>query len=322
MDRSRLLTALALAFTLVAVILGVVNIGLGRGSSPFVSPSESFLSAGRAGIALIEIQGVIRDGDGPGGADRIVRQLDDAAESPAVRAVLLTINSPGGSVGATKKIYDRVIALRKTRPVVATITDVAASGGYYIASAADKSFAYSGSLVGSIGVIAVRPNVGPFLRNHGIEVDTIKSGRYKDSSYPFRAMTDEERQMMQRAMDDAYDQFIVDVAEGRRQSQATVRSWAEGRIYSGTQARAEQMIDDLGGRERAMQAIREALKIEEDLPLMTPRKDFWDDFWQNSPMTGRQEKWQGLLQSPMLYLYPAGPGVATEWIVEIMRSGR
>ncbi len=128
--------------------------------------------------------------------------------------------------------------------------------------------------------------------------------------------------MMQRAMDDAYDQFIVDVAEGRRQSQATVRSWAEGRIYSGTQARAEQMIDDLGGRERAMQAIREALKIEEDLPLMTPRKDFWDDFWQNSPMTGRQEKWQGLLQSPMLYLYPAGPGVATEWIVEIMRSGR
>lgn len=122
--------------------------------------------------------------------------------------------------------------------------------------------------------------------------------------------------MHQRALDQAYDQFIVDVAEGRRQSQATVRSWAEGRIFSGTQARAEQMIDDLGGEDRALQAIREALKSDEELPVLRPRREFWDEFWSSSPWGSRVDHgsaaMQSALQSPMLYLYPGGLGFSLE----------
>ncbi len=315
MDRSRLVTALALAFTLLGVILGLVDIGLSRSSGGFVSETESFFTSARAGVALIEVRGVIADGYGPGGADRIADQIESAQKDPAVRGVLLSINSPGGAPGATKKIYDRIIELRKTKYVAAIITDVAASGGYYIASAADRIYAYPGSIVGSIGVISLHPNFGPFLARYGIEVEALKAGRYKDSSYPFRNLTEDERAMYQGVLDAAYQQFLNDVAEGRKTSLANVRNWAEGRIYSGTQARAEQMIDELGGRDQAMDAIRQALKLNETPPLLKPRRDFLEDFLENSPLGSRYQArndYGALLSMPALYLYPAASNVALE----------
>jgi len=328
MDRSRIVTALALSFALLAVILGLVNIGLRSSGGGFVSESEAFFTSGRAGIALVELNGVIRDGYGPGGAESLVENLQQAGENPAVRAVILSVNSPGGAPAATKKIYDAVIELRKTRPVYAVITDVAASGGYYVASGADTVFAYPSSIVGSIGVISLRPNLSALLNEYGVQVEVIKSGRYKDMSYPFRSLTDEEREMYQALLDDAYQTFLNDVAEGRKKSIADVRQWAEGRIYSGEEARTLQMIDELGGREAAIAAIKLELKMEGDLPLLKPRRSFWEEFFAGAPFTqsllARERQahdYRAVLDLPMLYLYPAGPGLGADFAARLHGAG-
>lgn len=280
MDRSRAVVALALALSTAAIILGLFQIGAQRRSQEFSAPAGALFSGGRAGIALVEIHGVIEDGwGGPGspGADRIVERIRLAKEDPSVRGILLSVNSPGGAVGATKKIYDALIAFRKEKPVIATITDIGASGGYYVAAAADRIYAYPGSIIGSIGVIMVHPNADELLKKIGVSVTVVKAGRLKDSSYPFRNMTEEERQMHQTIADDAYDQFIRDLVEGRKQPEANVRKWAEGRVFSGVQARKEQIIDEFGGEAEAMAAMKEKLKTKDDLPLLRPEKDFFEE---------------------------------------------
>jgi protease-4 len=280
MDRSRAVVALALAVSTAAIILGLFQIGAQRRSQEFSAPAGALFSGGQAGVALVEVHGVIEDGSGgPGspGADRIVERIRSAKEDPSVRGLLLSINSPGGSVGATKKIYDALIVFRKEKPIIAYITDIGASGGYYIAAAADRIYAYPGSIVGSIGVILIHPNADELLKKIGVSVTVVKAGRLKDSSYPFRNMTEEERLMHQTIADDAYDQFIRDLVEGRKQPEANVRKWGEGRIFSGVQARKEQIIDEFGGEDEAMQAMKDRLKTKDDLPILRPRKDFFEE---------------------------------------------
>lgn len=325
MDRSRLVTALALMFAMIAVILSVVNIGVASSDSPVTSSTETFLTSGRAGIALIEINGAIQDGYYPGGADKVVEQLTQAEENSAVRAVLLSINSPGGAVGATKKIYDRVMQVRLSKPVVAVVTDLAASGGYYIASGCDQIFAYEGSLVGSIGVLSIRPNIAGFLDRYGVKVETLKAGRYKDMSYPFRELTAEEREMYDGFLNDAYQQFLEDVSKGRKKAKADVVKWGEGRIYSGREARSQQIIDAIGGREEAIAAIKIILKTDQDLPLLRAPRSMLEELFSEAGLSfglgGRSAydarasdpaRLRMLLQTPVLYLYPGGPGFALE----------
>ena len=312
MDRSRIVVALALAFSLIAVIVGIASIGISSRNSRFVNTTETFFTSGRAGIALIEINGVIQDsggGSGRASADRIVQQIKDAKDAPNIRAVLLSINSPGGSVGATKRIYDAVFDFRKKKHVVAVVSDVAASGGYYIASAAEKIFAYEGSIIGSIGVISFHPDISDFLQRYGIRFNAIKAGRYKDSSYPFRAMTDEEVKMHEDMIQDAYHMFLVDVANGRGQPFTVIqKDWAEGRIFSGAQAKKINMIDDFGGREKGIDAIKELIGTEEDLPIFQPEKNFWEQILEDSPIFSRSAS-SDILLSPALFLYPSGGSV-------------
>lgn len=322
MDRARLVTALALMFAMIAVVLSFVNIGVASSDSPFTSTTESFLTSGRAGIALIEVNGAIQDGYYPGGADKIVEQLTQAEANPAVRAVLLSINSPGGAVGATKKIYDRVMQVRLAKPVVAVITDIAASGGYYIASGCDQIFAYEGSIVGSIGVISIRPNISGFLNQYGVRIETLKAGRFKDMSYPFRELTGDERAMYNRLLNDSYQQFLEDVSKGRKKAKTDVIKWGEGRIFSGREARSQQIIDSIGGREEAIAAIKIILKTDQDLPLLrAPRSLLEEIFSETGVSFGGSgagisgtdpARFRMLLQTPILYLYPGGPGFAME----------
>jgi protease-4 len=325
MDRARIVTALALMLSMVSVVLGIANIGVASSDSPFTSSTESFLTAGRAGIALIEIEGAIVDGYYGNGADRIVEQLEQAENNAAVRAVLLSINSPGGAVGATKKIYERVMQLRLTKPVVAVVSDIAASGGYYIASACDRIFAYEGSLVGSIGVISIRPNVSDFLQRYGVQIETLKAGRYKDMSYPFRDLTDEERAMYDRFLNDAYQQFLEDVSKGRKKAKDDVLKWGEGRIYSGREARSQQIIDEIGGRGEAVAAIKIMLKTDQDLPLLRAPRSLLEELLSETGvrfasgaygvLPGQSDELaNSLLQSPVLYLYPGGPGFSLKLI--------
>lgn len=304
MDRSRLLVAFALALSGFSVIIGVIQIASGSGRSGFSDTADAVLFSGRSGVARIDIDYMISEGPQ---LEMTMDVLKQAKEDPSVRAVLLHINSPGGSVGAVKRLYDRIQDLSTNKPVVASITDVAASGGYYIATAADAIFAYESSIIGSIGVISLHPNIGPFLNEHGIRIRTIKAGKYKDQSYPFRDLTDEELEMQTAVIDDAYRQFLADVAEGRNQSRKVVETWADGRIYSGKEAKALQMIDEIGGMDEAVVKIKLLLKTDEDLPILRPEVDVLDRILNALPGTGGvfgMSDGRTIRPGMLYYLYP------------------
>jgi len=269
-----------MVLSLFSVLVGIINIASQSQGSKFEEVKDFFSAPGKAGIARIELYGSIEDGYGSAGtigADKIVGILRDAKESEQIKAVILAINSPGGTVGGTKKIYDAVIDLKKTKPVVSIVSDIAASGGYYIASASDRILAYEGSIVGSIGVISYSPDVSGFMNQHGLKMGVVKSGAYKDIMSPFRPMTDTEKSLIQSMIDDAHQQFIADVAIGRNQPITAVRQWADGRVFSGKAARAEQIIDDFGGEEQARTTLKLLLKTTEELPIFYPERTWIDD---------------------------------------------
>jgi protease-4 len=224
---------------------------------------------GGARIAVVEIEGIILDGD------QAVRELREHAENPAVKAVLVRINSPGGVVGPTQEIVSGMQRVRKAgKPVVASFGAVAASGGYYIGTAADRIFANPGTLTGSIGVIMQMANVEGLLKKVGVEYVVIKAGAYKDVGNFSRAMTPEERRILQALLDDVYGQFVTAVAKGRGLDEGTVRAFADGRIYSGQQAHALKMVDELGGFEEAVEAAAKLAGIPGKPKIIYPRRRF------------------------------------------------
>ncbi|MDH5656860.1 MAG: signal peptide peptidase SppA [Spirochaetia bacterium] len=309
MDRSRLIVTLAMILSMISVILGFTGIAMSSRSAPFArASSDSFFTSGRSGIAVIKIHGDIRSGYSTGssvGADDLIQEIKTARDSSSIRAVIIDINSPGGTVGATKIIYEAVKDLRKEKPVAAVITDIGASGGYYVASACDKIFAQQGSIVGSIGVIAFHGDISGLLNDYGIKISSMKAGKYKDSSYPFRAMSAEEKDMMQEIMNDSYEQFLTDVSEGRGQPIKSVRAWGEGRIFSGKTAKAEQMIDEIGGKIEAVQALKVLLKTNDDLPLFEKKEDFMERFMKSLPGLEQNRMASSLTNSHIYYLYPS-----------------
>jgi protease-4 len=184
---------------------------------------------GGAKVAVVEVEGVIGVGvDRGSDTESIVRTLAEYRDDPAVRAVVLRIDSPGGVVAPTQEIFTAVRRLRETKkPVVASLGSVAASGGYYVAVSADRIFASPGTLTGSIGVVMQLANVEGLLKKVGVEYVVVKAGVYKDVGNFARAMTPEERRVLQALLDDVYDQFISAVAEGRGLEPQAVRAFAD-----------------------------------------------------------------------------------------------
>ncbi len=203
-------------------------------------------------VGVIEIEGVIRDGGegglfwGPAGARGIMRQIRQAAKDDNTKAVVLLINSPGGSAAAAHAIYQEIMRLRQKKKVVACLTDMAASGGYYVASACDKIVAEGSTLTGSIGVIFGNIGYYGLMKKLGLTNETITAGKYKDMGSGARPMTAEERALIVGMLQDVYNQFLRAVAEGRRMDIARVRELAQGRIYTGAQAKAVGLVDELG----------------------------------------------------------------------------
>ena len=224
---------------------------------------------GGARIAVVEIEGIILDGD------QAVRELREHAENPAVKAVVVRVNSPGGVVGPTQEIVSGIERVRKAgKPVVASFGAVAASGGYYVGTAADRIFANPGTLTGSIGVIMQMANVEGLLKKVGVEYVVIKAGAYKDVGNFSRVMTPEERRILQALLDDVYGQFVAAVAKGRGLDEGAVRAFADGRIYSGRQAHALKMVDELGGFEEAVEAAAKLAGIPGKPKVIYPRRRF------------------------------------------------
>jgi protease-4 len=231
---------------------------------------------GGAKVAVVEVEGIIGAGTDRGlDTDTLIRTLGEYRDDPAIRAVVLRIDSPGGVVGPTQEIFTAVRRLREAKkPVVASLGSVAASGGYYVAVAADRIYANPGTLTGSIGVVMQLANVEGLLKKVGVEYVVIKAGAYKDVGNFARAMTPEERRILQAMLDDVYDQFISAVAEGRGLDPKQVRGFAEGRIYSGRQAQGLKMVDDLGGLEDAIEAAAKIAGLPPKPKVIYPRRRF------------------------------------------------
>ena len=231
---------------------------------------------GGAKVAVVEVEGVIGTEVSRGlDTDGIVRTLGEYRDDPAIRAVVLRINSPGGVVAPTQEIATAVRRLREAKkPVVASLGSVAASGGYYVAVAADRIYASPGTLTGSIGVVMQLANVEGLLQKVGVEYVVVKAGAYKDVGNFARPMTPEERRILQSLLDDVYDQFIGAVAEGRGLDPQAVRGFAEGRIYSGRQAQGLKMVDELGGLEDAVEAAAKMAGLPGKPKVVYPRRRF------------------------------------------------
>lgn len=224
-------------------------------SSRELVESELLREAPLAGdkIAVIDVSGIIRNapefqffGEGEQPVSLLLEQLEKARKDPAVKAVILRINSPGGGVVASGLMHDEILHFRKRsrKPVVAVMMDVAASGGYYIACACDEIVAQPSTITGSIGVIMQMIDVSGTMNLIGIKSDAITSGVHKDSGSPLRPMRPEERELFQQIVADMYERFIRVVAAGRpKLDEARIRELADGRVYTAGQALEHGLID-------------------------------------------------------------------------------
>ncbi|MFU1857034.1 signal peptide peptidase SppA [Sphingobacterium sp. NGMCC 1.201703] len=230
-------------------------------------------------VAVLYAVGEIVDGEGtrPGeiGGDKFSRELRKLREDDAVKAVVLRVNSPGGSALASDVIWREVILTKKVKPVMVSMGDVAASGGYYIAAAADSIFAEPTTITGSIGVFGVIPNFQNLMNNKiGVHYDGVKTGKFADLMTTFdRPLTAEERDIIQREVDKVYATFTKVVSEGRKMPVANVDSIGQGRVWTGTQGVSNKLVDRLGNLDAAIQAAAKKANLNKYKVAQYPAKE-------------------------------------------------
>jgi protease-4 len=210
-------------------------------------------------VGVIEVRGFIAD------SANIVEGMRKFRNDPEVKAVVVHVLTPGGVVSPAQEIHDEVKRTAAVKPVVASFGPVAASGGYYLSAPATKIVANPGTITGSIGVILQFQEYRVLLDKIGLRAEAIKSGPFKDAGTPFRQMTEAERAVMQRVVNDIFDQFVSAVAEGRKMDKKRVLDLADGRIYTGRQAKELGLVDELG-------SYRDALELAARLGGMPPEE--------------------------------------------------
>ncbi len=251
---------------------------------PFVSGPDVRRDPSRTAedrIVVIPLNGTVQEGQGGlfavgGITPRLVySQLERAAADQSIKGVVLRVESPGGSIAASQEIAYMIRDFEK--PIVVSMADMAASGGYYISAYAQGIVAQPGTITGSIGVISTLMDLEGLYEILGIEVETIKSGKHKDMFN--RALTEEERVIMQNFSDEAYDQFVGDVAEGRGMTVGEVRELATGEIYLGSRARDLGLVDRLGGTAEAIDYLAELNDLEKPVRYEFPAPSVFDQFF-------------------------------------------
>ncbi|HOZ62170.1 MAG: signal peptide peptidase SppA [Smithellaceae bacterium] len=225
---------------------------------------KTFSSVNRIGV--VSINGPIYD------SLKISEQLEEFANDGSIIAVVLRVDSPGGSVAASQEIYDAVVELRKSKKVVASMGSIAASGGLLVACAADKIIANPGTITGSISAIMQFANFEELLKKIGLKSSVVKSGKYKDIGSPLRDMTPEERKIIQELVDDIYNQFVDVVVKDRKLSREKVLEIADGRVFSGRRAKEYGLIDDLGDMNYAAKLATQLAGKDGKYELVYPRK--------------------------------------------------
>lgn len=283
--------------TLVLIILGIAILCFGTLMAIVLSLSRSTLTLSLSNkIGVIPINGVIRD------ADAITEQLIAFRDDKQIKAIILRINSPGGGVGPSQEIYSETRRTTKTKKVVASLGSVAASGGYYVASAADSVVANPGTLTGSIGVLMEFVRFDELLKKIGVEMQVIKSGEFKDIGSPNRKMTKEEREILTRLLEDIRNQFVTAVSQGRNMPEEKVLELADGRIFSGREAKGLGLVDSLGNFQDAVDVAKSMAHIKGKVKLVYPVKKrkslLWDLLFKDlfDALMNRLDRPSGLLE--------------------------
>ena len=226
------------------------------------------------GVRVLRLEGEISD------ARKIVEKLDDAKSDPQVKAVVLRIESPGGAVAASQEIYAAVRLLDQVKPVVASIGNVGASGGFYSALGARRIWALPGSLTGSIGVISQFTEFHQLMEKIGVKSEVVKSGEMKDAGSPYRPMNDKEKALFQKMIADVYAQFREVVMVRRKIDSAALDTLADGRVLTGRQAWKAHLVDTTGTLAEAIGDARRLAKLGSDAPVDDdlPKQPLWRQF--------------------------------------------
>ena len=217
-------------------------------------------------VGVVEINSIISN------SREVIKGIRSFVEDAGVKAIVLRVDSPGGGVGASQEIYREVVKAREVKTVVASFGGVAASGGYYVACGADKIMANPGTITGSIGVVMQFANLEELFKKIGYKGYVIKSGTHKDVGSPFREMTPEEKELLQEVIDTVHQQFIRAVAEGRKLPMEKVAAIADGRIFSGEQALALGLVDELGNLEDTIDMAAQMAGVKGKPTVVYPRK--------------------------------------------------
>jgi protease IV len=274
MDRNRKIILSILLLVVVACVLAVIDISLKMKTTDRKEISLPMPDFG-PGVGVVKVYGAITISDTSGsyfglgaGSDAIVKKLSKLGENSKIKAIVIRINSPGGTVASVQEIFDKLMELRKKNIVlVASMGDLAASGGYYIASACNYIVANHGTITGSIGVIATSPNLKGLFEKLGIKMNVIKSGKYKDILSSNRDLTADERALIQEMIDSSYMKFLKDVSLGRNIPISDIQPYADGRVMNGETALKYKFIDGIGSYEEAIQKAKSLAKLPENAPV-------------------------------------------------------
>jgi len=258
----------------VIIILGIAVLFLGTMMTivfTFFGPSSDLTFGTKIGV--IAIEGPIME------SQSIVSQIVKFRRNKGIKAIILRIDSPGGGVGPSQEIYREVRRTIKAKRVIVSMGSLAASGGYYVAAAADKIVASPGTITGSIGVIMQFVQLKELLKKIGVGLEVLKSGEFKDVGSPHREMSEREKELLQELIFDIQDQFVKAVAEGRNLSVEEVEEIADGRVFSGAKAKELGLVDVLGNFQDAVDLAKKETGIEGEVTLVYPKKtgpSIWD----------------------------------------------
>lgn len=254
-------------------------------------------------IGVIPIEGVITD------TDALIKSLVKFRKDRRIKAIILRINSPGGAVAPAQEMYREVRRTLAQKPVIASLGNVAASGGYYVAAAATKIVASPGTITGSIGVLVELMRLQELSRKVGVEVEVLKSGPFKDLGSPFRELSPQDRALLQSLIDELKGQFVRAVAEGRDLPVAKVEGLADGRVFTAQTAKSLGLVDRLGNFEDAVGMAQEMAGLKGEPTLVYPEKKglgLWDLLvrswsglvnWPQSTSSPLQYRWAGFVQA-------------------------
>jgi protease IV len=233
------------------------------------SKALSFLAGD--GVGVLQIEGTIDD------SRAVMSELKRFKEAPWIKAIVVRIDSPGGAVAPTQEIFDELQKTKKKKPLIASMGSMATSGGYYVASACEKIIANPGTLTGSIGVIMQLNNVEELMKKVGVKGYNIKSGVNKDIGSPFQPLSPEGKEILQSLVDNVHSQFVSAVARGRGMNEAQVRKLADGRVYSGAQAKELGLVDQFGTLDDAIEFAAKRVGLEENPTVYysSPEEERW-----------------------------------------------